>query len=208
MLRAKNNSLDFLFKALSWASSLSLSLSLSCTLQHKNKPKKEKENLGYLVCVDSITFWISNLFYFFSERIMPDNLPKVSVSLLTEEEESMWETLLPEILTLVLIRLPIKSIQTCTYVSTKWISLIREDRDPNSFPLISSTPTPTPIPSYSSSSALRDSWKQTTTSEEGTPMKKKHSRWIGTTKKNTLGFPCWWFITQICWPIHSQEPLS
>ena len=59
---------------------------------------------------------------------MPDNLPKVSKSLLTEEEESMWETLPPEILTLVLIRLPIKSIQTCTYVSTKWISLIR---DPN-----------------------------------------------------------------------------
>ncbi|KAF3965612.1 hypothetical protein CMV_010220 [Castanea mollissima] len=60
---------------------------------------------------------------------MSDNLPKVSKSVLTEEEESMWETLPPEIPTLVLMRLPIKSIQTCTHVSTKWKSLII--RDPN-----------------------------------------------------------------------------
>ena len=127
MLRAKNNSVNFLFKALSWASNLSLSLALFNTKTNKKRKKrKKKENLGYLVYVDLLTFWISNLFYFFSERIMPDNLPKDSISLLTEEEESMWETLLLEILTLVLIRLPIKSIQTCTYVSTKWISLIRD----------------------------------------------------------------------------------
>ena len=67
MLRAKNNSVDFLFKALSFpgqVKSLSLSLSLSLALFKKNKKKrkekkrkeKEKENLGYLVYVDSITF--------------------------------------------------------------------------------------------------------------------------------------------------------
>ena len=57
MLRAKNNSVDFLFKTLSWASNLSLSLALFNTKTNKKRKKrKKKENLGYLVYVDLLTF--------------------------------------------------------------------------------------------------------------------------------------------------------
>ncbi|XP_023917090.1 F-box protein At3g07870 [Quercus suber] len=57
---------------------------------------------------------------------MSDNsLPEVSKSLTEEEEEAiLWDSLPPEILTHILVRLPIKSIITCTCVSKTWKSLI------------------------------------------------------------------------------------
>ncbi|XP_023898825.1 F-box protein CPR1 [Quercus suber] len=57
---------------------------------------------------------------------MSDNSPpEVSKSLTEEEEEAiLWDSLPPEILTHILVRLPIKSIITCTCVSKTWKSLI------------------------------------------------------------------------------------
>ncbi|KAF3951642.1 hypothetical protein CMV_022732 [Castanea mollissima] len=58
---------------------------------------------------------------------MSDNLPKFSKSLFTqqEEEKSTWDSLPPEILLDIIIRLPIKSIITCTSVCKTWKSLIQ-----------------------------------------------------------------------------------
>ncbi|XP_030961616.1 F-box protein At3g07870-like [Quercus lobata] len=53
---------------------------------------------------------------------MTDNLAEVSKSI---TEEAMWDSLPHEILTHVFLRLPIKSIITCTSVSKTWKSLIR-----------------------------------------------------------------------------------
>ena len=53
---------------------------------------------------------------------MSDNLAEVSKSI---TEEAMWDSLPHEILTHVFLRLPIKSIITCTSVSKTWKSLIR-----------------------------------------------------------------------------------
>ena len=51
---------------------------------------------------------------------MSDNLAEVSKSI---TEEAMWDSLPHEILTHVFLRLPIKSIITCTSVSKTWKSL-------------------------------------------------------------------------------------
>ncbi|XP_050247294.1 F-box protein At3g07870-like isoform X5 [Quercus robur] len=53
---------------------------------------------------------------------MSDNLPEVSKSI---TEEALWDSLPHEILTHVFLRLPIKSIITCTSVSKTWKSLIQ-----------------------------------------------------------------------------------
>ncbi|XP_030952899.1 F-box/kelch-repeat protein At3g23880-like [Quercus lobata] len=56
---------------------------------------------------------------------MSDNSPpEVSKSWTEEEEAILWDSLPPEILTHILVRLPIKSIITCTCVSKTWKSLI------------------------------------------------------------------------------------
>ena len=106
---------------------------------------------------------------------MSDNLPKVSKSI---TEEAMWDSLPHEILTHVFLRLPIKSIITCTSVS----------KTPLSFPLIFTTPPPTTTTSSSSDSALSLSPKQSNDWNES-ETKKKSTLYIGTTILISINTP-------------------
>jgi hypothetical protein len=78
---------------------------------------------------------------------------------MSDNNVSCWGSLPDEMQTQILIRLPIKSIITCTSVCKTWKSLIQ---NPPSFPPISTTPTTTITTSSSGSTKMAKTSKKNT----------------------------------------------